>query len=117
MYRLVLLAAVALTACGEEVDDRPATLEYVTQAILQPNCGQYVCHSAFRNAAGYAFDSVEAARESLRVLVAPEDAELSPLIDVVTRETDRMPLDSPLFDRDIELLRRWINEGAEGLSP
>lgn len=115
MYRLVFVtAALALAACTQSENDRPATLEYITHAILQPSCGQYVCHSSYRRENGYAFDTVEEARKSLGAgnLVIPGDPGGSQLIIVLTRTVTRMPIDAPLFDKDIELIRLWIEDGA-----
>lgn len=116
MYRLVLFAAgaAAAAACNQTENDRPATLEYITEAILQPSCSQYECHSTFHRAAGYAFDTVEISRKSLTGIVTPSDPE-SFLVQVLTRTVKRMPYDSPLPDKDVELIRTWIMDGAPGL--
>lgn len=115
MYRFVLVAAVAATACVQTENNRPATVEYITEAILQPSCSQYTCHSSYRMERGYAFDTVEMAKRSLAGLVVPGDAESSLLYIVLTRTTKRMPYDSPLPDKDIDLIRLWIANGAMGL--
>ena len=120
MYRLVLAAVVgpslALAACTQTENDRPATLEYITEAILQPSCAQHVCHSSFRMEKGYAFDTVEAARRSLSSgVVIPGDSESSLLVIALTRRIKRMPYDAPLPDKDIELIKRWIDAGAMGI--
>lgn len=127
MHRLIWPAALALAlaACGTDDDRRPRTVEYVTQAILAPSCGNAQCHSQFRNVAFLAFDTVENARPSLAAglvgvitlndLDEPEgNAEESPLLNVLTRTIDRMPYDQPLPDADIDLIRRWIDYGAPG---
>lgn len=118
MYRLVLAAVVALAACTQTDNDRPATLEYITEAILQPSCGQHVCHSSLRMEKGYAFDTVEAARRSLAPsvgLVQPGDSANSLLVNALIRTVKRMPYDAPLPDKDIDLIRRWIDSGAPGV--
>jgi hypothetical protein len=117
MYRLALVTAVALAACNQTDNNRPATLEYITEAILQPSCGQYTCHSSFRKEKGYVFDTVEAARESINTnkLVSVSDPEASFLYQVLTRTVKRMPYDSPLPDKDIALILQWIQDGAPGL--
>ena len=125
MYRWIWLPALALGACGTENDQRPRTVEYITQAILAPNCGNAQCHSSFRNAEGLAFDNVERAQESLvNGLVGaigldardePEgDAASTQLINVLTRTVDRMPYDQPLPEPDIDLIMDWIDTGAKG---
>lgn len=117
MYRFVLVGAVALAACDQTDNNRPATLEYITEAILQPSCSQYVCHSSYRREKGYAFDTVAVARASLAQpgLVNPADPESSLLYTVLTRQIQRMPYDSPLPDKDIALILKWIEDGAQGL--
>jgi hypothetical protein len=117
MYRLLLVAAAATAACNQSDNNRPATLEYITEAILQPACSQSVCHSSYRMEFGYAFDTVEAARRSINNngLVSPNDATESQLYLVLIREKKRMPYDSPLAQKDIDLIKKWIDDGAEGL--
>jgi hypothetical protein len=64
---------------------------------------------------GYAFDTVDMAKRSLSILVVPRDVEASLLNTVLTRKVKRMPYDSPLPDKDIALIQRWIMDGAEGV--
>jgi len=117
MYRLVLVAAVAMTGCNQTDNNRPATLEYITEAILQPSCSQSTCHSSYRREKGYAFDTVEEARKSItdHSLVAAGDSSASLLYNVLVRSVKRMPYDSPLPDKDVELIKKWIDDGAPGL--
>jgi hypothetical protein len=115
MYRLVLVAVVASTACTQTENSRPETFEYITQAILQPSCSQVTCHSSFRRQSGFAFDTNEMSRLALQQLVTPNEPESSLLYTVLTRTVARMPLDSPLQQKDIDLIRSWIAGGAEGL--
>jgi hypothetical protein len=115
MYRLVLVAAVASAACTQTENNRPATLEYITEAILQPSCSQYTCHSSYRMQSGYAFDTVELAQRALGDLVVAGDFETSKLYIVLTRTIKRMPFDAPLPQKDIDLIKTWIQDGAEGL--
>jgi hypothetical protein len=121
-----LLIALACGACAESADPRPATFEYVVTGILAPTCGTATCHSSMTRREGYAFDTLEEARASmLRDLVPvggtlPEEVDFTLLIRVVTVPADdefvpRMPVDSPMPDADIDLLRVWIGTGAEGL--
>lgn len=117
MYRLVLVAAAATAACSQTDNNRPATLEYITEAILQPYCSQSVCHSSYTMERGYSFDTVIASRRSIRdhSLVAPGDSGGSLLYNVLIRTKERMPYDAPLQEKDIELIKQWIDGGAEGL--
>jgi hypothetical protein len=141
MYRLLAVAAAVSTACGEiECDEnfvcneggpdddesRPATLEYVVATVLRPNCANAQCHSAFAYTKQYRFDTVEHTQESLvndynGQAVVPGDSQASLLFLVLIRETQddgsapRMPYDQPLQIPDIALVKRWIDEGADGL--
>ncbi len=116
MYRLVLVAVVATAACNQTDNNRPATLEYITEAILQPSCGQSVCHSTYKMEFGYAFDTVEAARRSIKDhSLVQEESSSSLLYNVLIRDVKRMPYDAPLLDKDVALIKQWIDDGAPGL--
>jgi hypothetical protein len=109
----IAIAGLSSIGCGSETDDRPATKEYIVAAILAPSCGNAACHSSAAAVAGYAFDTLSAATKALDELVVP-GSDRSELLRVL-RESggDRMPLDSPLPDADIELIEKWILEGAK----
>ncbi|HEX3477992.1 MAG TPA: hypothetical protein VHT91_23385 [Kofleriaceae bacterium] len=115
MFRLAVAAVVASAACNQTDNDRPATLQYITEAILQPNCSQDVCHSSYTRTKGYAFDTVAAARQSLSTpgVVNTSEPESSLLYTVLIRQVKRMPYDAPLPDKDIELILRWIMGSAQ----
>jgi len=49
--------------------------------------------------------------------VNPLDAKSSLLYVVLTRNVKRMPYDSPLAQKDIDLILEWIDAGAPGLTP
>lgn len=115
-YRCIRAALVALVAgCGTTPDERPATLEVVTLEVLAPTCGQVQCHSTTTRTEGLAFDTIDAARESLRDLGvgAGRGGEL---YEVLTADgEERMPPDSPMNDQDIALIMTWVDAGAPGL--
>jgi hypothetical protein len=111
MRRFVLIALLA-AACGTN-DPRPATVEVVAEEILAPTCGQVQCHSTTSNVDGYAFDTLAAAKVSLKLLV-PGDNRRS-LMMSITDKGKPMPPDSPLDDADITLIETWIGNGAQGL--
>lgn len=115
MFRTVLVAAVAVAGCNQTENDRPATLQYITEAILQPNCAQGVCHSSYRMEKGYAFDTVAIARRSLTPIVCMTEPQSSLLYTVLTRKIKRMPYDAPLPQKDIDLILLWMQDGAPGL--
>lgn len=102
-------------ACGTSPDTRPATLEVVALSVLAPSCGQTQCHSASTQLEGFAFDTLDGARTSLRELVGVGG--IDPYLLEVLRADgeERMPPDAPLADEDIALIETWINAGAPGL--
>jgi hypothetical protein len=127
MQRLALIGALlggVAGACGVTDDDRPRTLEYITQTILAPTCAAAQCHSAFKQEVGDEFDTVDAARRTIVVngLVAPGDPSGSYLYKSITTGVQsmfdsnnvRMPFDAPMPDADVALIRAWIQDGAPG---
>ena len=103
--------------CGVSQDDRPADFTYIVEAILAPTCGTATCHSTLSKESGYRFDTVENARATFEYysLTDPGSPENSELIQVLTAprfNDQRMPLDGPMPDKDIDLLRTWITNGA-----
>jgi hypothetical protein len=128
MKRLVLIGALlgsAAGACGV-ADDRPPTLEYITQTIFAPTCASAECHSAFKMEVGDQFDTVEATRRSIvnNVLVDTLQPTASVLYGSITTGYPsllnpgsgniRMPFDAPMPDADVALILRWIQDGAHG---
>lgn len=112
MFRAAVAATLLLAACAQTDNDRPRTIQYITEAILQPSCAQDVCHSSFTRAKGYAFDTVAAARASLKPVVDKQAPEASILYVVLTRTIKRMPYDAPLPQKDIDLIFEWLTSGA-----
>lgn len=124
MQRLAMVALV-LAACGTTDDQRPRNLDYITEAILAPSCGAATCHSSFKIADGFAFDTVAATRatfQSDEALIlskgdSADDPSTSGLVLSLTLEQEdapRMPLNAPLADADIALIEDWIGFGAPG---
>jgi len=129
MNRLVLVGAVFAGACGG-ADDRPPTLDYITETILEPSCASAECHSAFRRQVGDQFDTVVAARHTIvaNSMVITEDRtapESSYLVRTLTvgspsqlnpgsPDLIRMPYDAPIPDTDVELIKTWIRMGFPG---
>lgn len=109
--RAQLCALLFLVACGTS-DDRPATIEVVSLEILAPSCGAVQCHSTTTRLEGLAFDTLDEAKAALRELdVRPGDG--GDLIEVI--DDNSMPPDSPMFANDVELIKKWIDDGAAGL--
>jgi hypothetical protein len=107
------LCACAAAGCGDEEDDRPASFEYIAVAILRPSCGTASCHSETASIKGYEFDTVESAWEAVNGdLAVPGEPELSPLTLYMRGIGLQMPPDGPIPETDIQLVERWIAEGA-----
>lgn len=136
MWLFALLIAAGCNLENDTQDDRPATFEFITQAILKPSCGTAECHSAMKAEKGDVFDSVAGARETMTVTHTDlvfkceqlEPAETFPcgndalnlsylykVIDDRDNEGNRMPLDQALSNKDIVLIRSWILDDAPGL--
>lgn len=129
MQRLVLAGALVAGACGSAADDRPPTLDFITETILAPSCAVAQCHSAFRREIGDQFDTPEATRRSIvanQLVVAEDQTDpagaylvrsltvgVQSLLDP-DRGLVRMPYDAPLPDADIDLIERWIGDGFPG---
>jgi len=128
MVRTALLFAL-LAACGSSQDERPLTIDYVTDAVLAPTCGSAECHSTFRQSRGDIFDTVKGARASLidNGLVTFDSPDYNPakpeqarLIQWVTQidpyglGIGRMPYDQPMPNEDIIFLENFIAAGAPG---
>jgi hypothetical protein len=108
------LALFFVAGCGGTEVPTPVTFSYIHPAIIQPSCATSGCHSDWSRTAGLSLERRDKAYEFfLKEYVEPGDAEDSDLMEVLTGEEGfRMPLDAPLPRGDIELIRRWINEGA-----
>jgi hypothetical protein len=109
-----LAVIVSSVGCGG-ADERPADWSYVHAAIVVPSCATAGCHSENRKAGGVSFGT---APESAQLLlseqyVTPGDPNSALMQLLEGRERNRMPPDAPLPDADIELIRRWIVEGAK----
>ena len=107
---LLTLFTLVVTAAGA------ADFKKDIQPILKARC--YECHSeqAKKEKAGYVFDNLKRFAGDIgpKGQVVPHDPERSNLLDIVTRDKDRMPPGGkePLSPKEVKLLRQWIEEGA-----
>jgi hypothetical protein len=85
---------LALAAC-DDAADRPATWSYVHAAILSPACTTAGCHGKLTAIAGVDLSDREGAYTVL-----------------VGRVCGEMPPDAPLPDVEVEIVERWIDDGA-----
>lgn len=94
-------------------------VDYNTQIkpLLNKNC--IACHGGVKKASGFSLlfkHEALAPAESGKPAIIPGDAEGSEMIRRLTLDDpdERMPLDHPALKPDeIELLRNWIDQGAE----
>lgn len=130
-----LFAVAALTGCGDSSDagdgdakttePLPATFANV-QSLFTRSCAFSTCHSGdeapggFSLDAGKAYDSIVDKDSTVAgtKLVAPGDAEHSLLYQVllgpVGKDIEQMPQAmDPLSAAEIDLIKRWINDGAK----
>jgi hypothetical protein len=125
---LVFLAG-AVVGCGVPGDDRPADWQYISAAIIAPNCATSSCHSPTTAAAGLDLSTAERGYTSLltlrlpnkkgsdvvraRTMVVPYRPAESRMIRMLRADgANRMPPDRPLAEADIELIERWVLQGA-----
>jgi Protein of unknown function (DUF1549)/Planctomycete cytochrome C len=111
---LVLVLATSPLAAAEPVD-------YARQVkpLLAARC--YACHAALQQKSGLRVDTVKALREGgdKGPVVVPGKSGDSPILDHVTGANGfrRMPPPGdgePLAEREVALLRAWIDQGAIG---
>jgi hypothetical protein len=123
-----LLACSGALGCGTDLDDRPASWTYISEAIIQPNCATSSCHSRGAAVAGLDLSTRERGHKSLlglhvaqlgrpeapaRPLVTPYVPDQSRLVHMLRADgASRMPPDRPMPLADIELIERWILAGA-----
>ena len=115
MRAVWLLVLACAAGCATDEDPRPASIAYLLPAVLRPSCATGSCHSRATRAGDLLLDGDPAtvrAQLVAKKLIYPSRP-ASPLL-VLLRGTfgDRMPPDAPLPEADIELIERWILEGA-----
>ncbi|MDG2223907.1 MAG: PSD1 and planctomycete cytochrome C domain-containing protein [Rubripirellula sp.] len=113
-FSVTLLFLVGGFCLAEE--SRPIGFSDEVQPILRRHC--YRCHGLKNQEAGLQLnrrDSALSVADSDETIVVPGDAKASLLIHRIENDTygDIMPPDSdPLSSREIEILRKWIEQGA-----
>ncbi|MDP6794015.1 MAG: c-type cytochrome domain-containing protein [Verrucomicrobiota bacterium] len=114
--RAVLIASTAPTALRGEEEPSPVSFRTTIAPLLLAQCQG--CHGAETAKADYRVDSYTelmraADGEPPRVRPGQPTASLLHELLVTLEEEDRMPQQSvPIKPRQIELIRRWIAEGA-----
>ena len=111
-----MLAALGLGSCGGTTDDRPASWAFISATIIQPTCATVACHSDLAQKAGVDLHDRELGYEILtkRQFVRPGFPDDSALVGLMHAQgAIRMPPDLPLPEADIQLIERWIMNGAK----
>ena len=101
--------------CGGQ-DDRPARWSFISAAIIEPSCATVSCHSAVTQMAAVDLSARGVGYHSLvdRHFVIKGDPSNSPVMFLMEAlGSQRMPPDVPLPGADIELIGRWILNGAD----
>lgn len=117
---VLMLVGLAALGCGSADDTRPATWSYISTAIVQPSCATANCHSNLSQRSGVQLDGI---RTGYYQLVArnfvlpgrPGDSALMGLIE--GNGSRRMPPDFALPKADIDLIAKWISNGAPWSGP
>jgi hypothetical protein len=87
------------------------TFTKIYDTIITPNCGGAACHLKPPTPFGYDFSSRSAASESWRGDVFPNDADDSPMFQVLNFAI--MPKDKPALSvEQLFMVYDWINAGA-----
>ncbi len=111
--------AAPLGAKGK--DGGKVSYDKQVQPLLQANC--YGCHQPAKAKGGYQMtsrDGLLRGGESGSPAVVPGKSDESHLLELITPQEGKAEMPqgrSPLAASDIELIRRWIAEGAEDDSP
>jgi hypothetical protein len=123
VHRHLVRCVVVLLAsgCGTGPDTRPETAAYVVEAILVPYCGRGGCHSSETRAHNLAFDTIDGALAAMKTqqrgqqMVVPGSPMTSRIVTVLSDPQRVMPPDVALPQTDIDLISRWVSDGAAGL--
>ena len=113
---LAVVVALTLSSFLGIFEDK---VDFNTQIkpLLNKNC--IACHGGVKKASNYSLlfkHEALAPAKSGKLAIIPGDADNSELIRrlTLTDHDERMPLEAPpLKPEDIELLRKWIDQGAE----
>ena len=104
-------------------DDSANPVSYYTQIrpILQARCQG--CHQPAKSQGDYvmtSFDALVAGGESGEVAISPGDPSASLLLERITSvdgEAEMPPEGPPLAEAEVELIRRWVEQGAADDTP
>jgi hypothetical protein len=117
-------ALLLTTGCGDAIDHRPAAWEYISPAIIQPNCATTSCHSRAAAVAGLDFSTPEHGYTSLTALWVwivdpngtPENG-CRPYGDEFVCQRNHRPLVTPFDPAQSRLVHMLRAEGVARMPP
>lgn len=113
---MAMFASLLLSCHLAAQEPEPVSFARQIRPLLAENC--FGCHQGARQEGKYVmtnFDSLMTGGHSGVEAVVPGDPDESYLIELVTSHDGKAampPNASPLSSEDVELIRRWISEGA-----
>jgi hypothetical protein len=130
LVAVVALAAVSVATgvgCGGTKEDRPAQWSFISPTIIEPACATVNCHSAITHQGHVDLSNSTIGYQTLvnvngsstadgggTFYVYPGHPEYSTLITLMNAVGSiRMPPDNPLSQADIQLISKWISDGAQ----
>jgi hypothetical protein len=116
LARWAAVAALFAAGCGGSTDDRPDKWSFISAAIIEPSCATVNCHSAASQRAGIDLHAKDVGYYTLinGFYVIPTDVTGSSLVYLMNASGSlRMPPDNPLPAADIQLIEKWIQDGAQ----
>lgn len=124
LFAATTAAASALVGCGDVADPRPAVWEYISPAILQPNCATVSCHSRAAAVAGLDFSDPERGYTSLTGLKVwivdpskvPENG-CARVNDTVACQRNFRPLVTPYVPSQSRLVHMLRARNADRMPP
>lgn len=115
--RIACALAICAIACGcgGEPDSGPVSWSYVHAAVVVPSCASAGCHSAADRVALLDLSDRDGALAALLEgrYVVPGDPNSPLLYQLEGTERRMMPPNGPLPEGEVDLVRRWIIQGAE----
>src|SRR5687768_4955676 len=114
---VVLVVVVSSIVITWFTNRQPVDFTTHVKPIINRKC--ITCHGGVKQKAGFSLlfrDEALAKTESGRQVIIPGDADNSELIRRITLHDpeERMPyMHEPLSSEEIDIFRRWINEGAQ----
>src|SRR3990170_8364975 len=114
---VVVIVAVSSLAITWFTTRRPVDFTAQVKPIINQKC--ISCHGGVKQKAGFSLlfrEEALAKTESGKQVIIPGDADNSELIRRLTLNDpeERMPyMHEPLSSEEIDIFRRWINEGAQ----